>query len=349
MILKGRGGCRIAVFVQTRGGNEMNTMALWNVRDYRRVADAIRKARRIAIFVHMFPDGDALGSMAALAMGLKRLHKDVTLFSPSVLPRRYHFLPFYGSIRLKDAGRRSFDLAIALDCASRVQLGALYEKIFRPARQTIEIDHHAFRKPFARCRLIDERAAAVGEIIYDLIRMMGIPLDRRMAVCLLVSIIVETGSFRLPTISAKTFNICADLISRGVDYYDLVEKSYWSRTSQEAKLLGICFSRIRFFKHKRLAVTYVTAADLKRLAASEEDVDPIADQIRTLKDVKVVLLFREMTGGRWRVSLRSKGRVNVGLIAEEFGGGGHPDVAGCFIGRKKIEKDRLIKRTLKEL
>ncbi|MDD2866605.1 MAG: bifunctional oligoribonuclease/PAP phosphatase NrnA [Candidatus Omnitrophica bacterium] len=314
---------------------------------YRDVAHAIREAKRIALCVHMFPDGDALGSMAGLALALKRLKKDVTLFSPSALPARYRFLPHYSSVRLKPVDSAPFDLAIALDCASWVQLGAFHEDVFRKAGQAVEIDHHTFRKPFADLKIIDRKAAAVGEIVYRLVRMLGLAPDRQMAVCLLVSIIVETGSFRLPTITAQTFRICAELISQGVNYYELVEKSYWSRTRQEAMLLGICFSRVRFYNRGRLAVTYVRASDLKRLKASEEDVDPIADQIRTLKDIKAILLFRQMADGRWRVSLRSKGFVNVGQIAEEFGGGGHPDVAGCFIGRHDMR--RLIRRAQKEL
>lgn len=329
------------------GGGRRAKGSSQKINPYRDVAHAIRKAKRIALCVHMFPDGDALGSMAGLALALKRLKKDVTLFSPSALPARYRFLPHYSSIRLKPANSAPFDLAIALDCASWVQLGAFHEDVFRRAGQAVEIDHHTFRKPFADLKIIDRKAAAVGEIVYRLVRMLGLSPDRQMAVCLLVSIIVETGSFRLPTITAQTFRICAELISQGVNYYELVEKSYWSRTRQEAMLLGICFSRVRFYNRGRLAVTYVRASDLRRLKANEEDVDPIADQIRTLKDIKAILLFRQMSDGRWRVSLRSKGFVNVGQIAEEFGGGGHPDVAGCFIGRHDMK--RLIRRAQKEL
>jgi phosphoesterase RecJ-like protein len=329
-----------------RGGRGLGNL-LQKTGQYRDVLRAIRRAKRIAVCVHMFPDGDALGSMTGLALALKRLKKDVTLFSPSALPARYRFLPHYSSIRLKPANSSPFDLAIALDCASWVQLGKFHEDVFLKAKQAVEIDHHTFRKSFADLKIIDKKAAAVGEIVYRLVRMLGLSPDRQMAVCLLVSIIVETGSFRLPTITADTFKICAELISRGVNYYQLVEKSYWSRTRQEAMLLGICFSRVRFYNRGRLAVTYVRASDIQRLKASEEDVDPIADQIRTLKDIKVLLLFRQMPDAGWRVSLRSKGFVNVGQIAEEFGGGGHPDVAGCFIGRHDMK--RLIRRAQREL
>ncbi len=311
---------------------------------YWRAAEALKRAKNIALCVHMYPDGDALGSMTALSLCLEKLKKRVTLFSPTELPHRYGFLPHYHRIRLKPARNEAFDLAVAIDCASYRQMGDLYESVFLRSAQTLEIDHHVFRKSFTDISLIDDHAAAVGEMVYCLSRFLKVKIDRDMAEAMLVSIIVETGSFRLPSVSVETFRICSDLITKGVDYYRVVEKSYWSRTKAEAKLLGLCLSRLKFLKGGALATSFVSIRDLRRLEAREEDVDPIADQIRTLKDVKIALLFREVEGKRWRVSLRSKGRINVGEVAREFGGGGHPDVAGCFLERKEKEKNRLISR-----
>jgi phosphoesterase RecJ-like protein len=319
------------------------------IKSYIKVAQAIKKAKKIALCIHMFPDGDAIGSMIALALALKGLRKKIYLFSPSELPHRYKFLPFYDQIKTSSKGSGGFDLAIAIDCASQVQLGEFYKKVFGKAKQTVEIDHHVFREVFADISLVDDKAAAVGEIIYHLCKALDKKIDKVIAVPLLVSIIVETGSFRLPSVHAETFRICSELIALGVNYYKVVENSYWSRTRAEAMLLGLCFSRLKFLKGEKVAMTTITFGDLKRLGAREEDVDPVADQIRTLKNVQVVLLFREMHGLKWRVSLRSKGLINVGKVAEEFGGGGHPDVAGCYLPKREKEKKRLISSVLKLL
>jgi len=297
--------------------------------------------------VHMFPDGDALGSMVALALACRRLGKHVTLFSPSELPHRYHFLPLYRRIRTAAPRRGSFDVAVAIDCASHAQLGSLYGAVFSKAKTTLVIDHHLFRRPFTDWKLIVEEAAAVGEIIYDLVPYLGVALDRRMAEALLVSIIVETGSFRHPSVTRKTFMVSADLVGRNLDYYKLAEHSYWCRTQAEARLLGLCFSRIKFYKRGALAVSYITDRDMRRLGGYPDDVDPIADQIRTFKDVKVVMLMRDMDRNRWRISLRSKGRINVGRVAEAFGGGGHADVAGCYVRKTQRDKRLLIRRLMK--
>lgn len=313
-----------------------------NKHSYARVIAAIKAAKNIALCIHIFPDGDAIGSMTALALALKKLGKRVSLFCPSKLPHRYSFLAMSGLVRDKPVKGASFDLAIAVDCASSVQLSGLYKTVFQKAKRTVEIDHHTFRQSFADIALVDQNAAAVGEIVYGLCQGLGTAPDRKMATSLLVSIIVETGSFRLPCVHSGTFRICSDLIGLGVNYYEIVEKSYWSRTKAEAMLLGLVFSRLRFLKKGKIAVTTITFNDLKRLKAKSEDADPIADQIRTLKDVQVVLLFRQMPKRRWRVNLRSKGSVNVGRVAEEFGGGGHPDVAGCFLPQKESARRALI-------
>ena len=319
-------------------------MIVKNADSYKQVVKEIKKAKRIALCIHMFPDGDAIGSMVALALCLKKLKKQVWLFSPSPLPRRYSFLSEFDRIKLRAPEGVDFDLAIAVDCASKSQLGDFYPKVFKKSAVTIEIDHHTFRKRFARVSLLEKEASAVGEMIYHLAGLLNVEIDKDMAIAILVSIIVETGSFRLPSVRPETFRICADMIARGIDYYKIVEKSYWSRTKAEALLLGLCFSRIKFYKKGKLAYSYVTFNDMRRLGALQEDIDPIADQIRMLKSVKVVLLLREISAHRWRVSLRSKGTINVGLVAEEFGGGGHPDIAGCFIEKTVKEKNRLLKR-----
>lgn len=314
---------------------------------YQKVADELRRAKRIALCVHKFPDGDAIGSMVALALALKKIKKSVYLFSPSPMPLRYSFLPLFNSVKVSNQGQKHFDLAVAIDCASVIQLGDMFENVFNRSLKTVEIDHHAFRKSFAGISFIDKEAAAVGEMVYHLLHALKIPINSDMASAMLVSMIVETGSFRLPTVRSETFSICADLISLGVDYYRIVERSYWTRTKEEAALLGLCFSRVKFYKQGKIAYTFVTSRDMQRLGAKDEDVDPIADQIRMLKKVKVVLLFREMKGHQWRVSLRSKGLIDIGRVAEEFGGGGHPDVAGCFLSNNAVLKDKLVKRVMK--
>jgi phosphoesterase RecJ-like protein len=307
----------------------------------------INRAASVAICVHMFPDGDAIGSMVALALALRSKGKRVALFSPNKPPKRYEFLSLYPKIHIGNKNGVRYDLAIAVDCASPEQLGALYGGLFKTARKTLEIDHHGFRKTFADLSFLDHEAAAVGEMIYALVKSMRLEISRSMAEAILISLIVETGSFRLPSVNKKTVEFCADLVGRGVNYYSLVQKSYWSRTRSEVYLLGLCLSRIKFYLGGRIAVSFVHAKDLRDFRGREEDIDPVIDQIRTLKSVLVAVFFREMKGRKWRVSLRSKERFNVGRVAELFGGGGHADVAGCYLPRTQRAKSDLMRELMR--
>ena len=208
-------------------------MAMRDIMDYKRVALAINKAKKIALCIHMFPDGDAIGSMLALALALKALKKKFYLFSPSELPHRYNFLPLYGQIKTDIGPNINFDLAIAIDCASHTQLGEFHDKVFKKSEKTIEIDHHAFREAFADISLVDDDAAAVGEIIYHLCELLGVKIGKAIAVPLLVSLIVETGSFRLPTVRDIYSQTTIDLSKNKRRHFPVLHKKqrnicYWN-------------------------------------------------------------------------------------------------------------------------
>jgi phosphoesterase RecJ-like protein len=293
-----------------------------------RAVRIIGEAGSIAVSGHINPDGDSIGSMLALGLGLERLGKSVQMVCPDSVPHRFRSLP--GSSKVVSAPTPPIDLAIAVDCGSREMLGNVFGMI-SSAREILEIDHHDFRRPFGTSTLIDNKAAAVGEIVYALLRRLNVGLTRPIAQNIMTSIIVETNSFRLPNVRPMTLEICADLIKHGVDFYGLVETVFWSRRSQAAMLSGICLSRCVFARGGRLAWSSISRDDFRAARGSDEDVDPVPDEMRSIDKVRVAVLFREQPDGRLRVSLRSKGRINVAGLAESYGGGGHFDVAGCTI------------------
>jgi phosphoesterase RecJ-like protein len=195
----------------------------------------------------------------------------------------------------------------------------------------MEIDHHEFRKPFGHIDVVDYNAAAVGEVVYIILKGMGVKITKNIAQNILTSIIVETNSFRLPGIRPLTFDICSELMKDGVDFYKLVDTVFWSRTKEASLLLGTALAGCRFAAGGRLVWSMVRKKDYRAAGGSDEDVDPVVDEMRSVKDVKVALLFREREDGRLRVSMRSKGKINVAALAEEYSGGGHFDSAGCYL------------------
>lgn len=304
--------------------------------------EEILKARSILVAGHINPDGDSIGSLLSLGLGLEKIGKRVCMLSVDGVPHRYRRLPGAGRIvRKTDA---SWDLAISVDCSTKEILGRAYN-YFKKAGKILEIDHHIFRRPFGDITLLDSKAAAVGELIYKLLEELGVPITKAIAQNLVTSIIVETSSFRLPKVTPFTFEACTRLIRAGIDFHKLVDTVFWSKRKQAFVLSGMCMARCKFIKNDRIAWSIITRKDMESVNGKDEDVDPVPDDMRSIKTVKIALLFREYNRKTLRVSLRSKGKINVGSIAEYFDGGGHFDVAGCIIPNTQKAIDKVLART----
>lgn len=296
-------------------------------------------AKRIAIASHINPDGDSIGSLLSLGLGLEKLGKRVYMISADGVPRRFSFL--HGSSRIITDLDKTVDLAIAVDCSNKELLGQAYG-VFKGAQDILEIDHHEFRRPFGNIFLIDKKASAVGELVYVLLEKLGVTIEPYIAQNILTSIVVETDSFRLPNVRALTFEICRKLMDKGAHFYKLVDTLFWSKTKESVILSGVCLSRCRFMKKDKLIWSIIRKKDFDVIGGKDEDVDAVADQMRSIERVEIAVLFREKNKEVLRVSLRSKGRINVGAIAEYYKGGGHFDVAGCSIANNAVSIKALL-------
>lgn len=311
------------------------------MQDINRARQKILQAGSIVIASHINPDGDSIGSLLALGLGLEQLGKAVTMVSYDGVPKRYRILP--GSQKIVRKVRKIFDLAIAVDCGTKELLGKTFD-IFKKASFILEIDHHQVRTPFGDACIIDPKAAAVGELVYLFLKKLKAPITHQIAQNILTSIIVETNSFRLPSVRPLTFGICSQLMKTGVDFSKLSEMIYWSKAKESAIISGFALSRSKFLQQGKVAWSIVKKDDLGRIKAKAEDVDSVANDMLAIKGVEVSVLFRQEERGLLRVSLRSKGRVDVARLAQNYGGGGHSDAAGCLIPDNK----RAIEEILKE-
>ena len=313
--------------------------------DIKKIIQKIKKSHFIVISCHVNPDGDCIGSMLALALGLSSIGKRVYMVSGDGVPLIYRKLPGADKVR-KKIGKVP-DMAIAVDCNAKEMVGRPFQAM-RKAKYILEIDHHEYRKPFGNLFLIDTKAAAVGELVYRLLDYMKISITKDIAQNLLTSIIVETNSFRLPVVRAHTFTICAHLLTTGVDFSKLSELIYWSKTREAAILSGIGMSKLKFIKKGKIAWSMITKRDFSRVRGKVEDADSVANDILSINTVKIAILFREEDAGLLRVSIRSKDGINVASVAYKYGGGGHFDSAGCYITNKKEARAALI-RAAKDL
>lgn len=303
-------------------------------------------ARSVAIAGHTNPDGDSIGSILSLGTGIESLGKKVYMVSPDGVPKKYKKLP--GAERIQRKLDKKVDLTITVDCSTKEMLGKTFKDLEK-AKNILEIDHHRVRERFGDLSLIDTEAAAVGEIIYVLLKKLKITITKNIAQNILTSLIVETSSFRLPNVRPFTFKVCSEMVKTGLDFYKLVDMVFWSHSKEATLLSGISLARCKFLKKGRLAWSIIRKKDFEKVNGKSEDVDAVADEIRAIKDVDIVVFFREKNEKLLRVSLRSKGNIDVSRIAEIYGGGGHMDVSGCIIPNSHEKMQELLARVKKIL
>jgi len=313
------------------------------MRGLMKAVQTIRAADTVLLGCHMNPDGDAIGSMVALGLGLKQLDKKVSMICADPVPKMYATLPGIDRVVRYVPVKKRFDLAVAVDCSYRHMLGEA-QRAFEQAAAVMAFDHHLERDAFGPIDVIDKDAAAMAEVVYPILKKLRVKITRAIAENLLTSIIVETNSFRLSAVRGRTFRISAELTRTGIDYSRLSERVYWAVKKEAALLMGVCLQRSQFMKGGQLVWAYVRKRDFQKFGGRDEDVDAVPDELRAIQGVKVVVFFRETKDGCLRISLRSKKGINVAALARQYGGGGHYDVAGCLLANTPRDRKQFLNK-----
>ncbi len=303
-----------------------------------RVLQEIRGRRRFVVTSHARPDGDGIGSALACAQIVRHMGKQADVVMHDGVPRIYQSLPFADSVIHSDSVPPN-DAVIILECDSikRTQLNGL-ENCF-----LINIDHHASGRNFAQVNWIDSSAMATAELIYRMARLAGVSLDADIATCLYTALMTDTGSFMFEGTNEHTFAIARELVLAGADPAHCARNIYFGQSTAKLRLLGAALANLH--REGSLAWIWVTQEQMERFDAIEEDCEGLVNYVLSIGDVQVAVFFRELPGGRWRVSLRSKGEVNVSAVAEHFGGGGHKCASGFSLdGPMGVAVSRVIER-----
>ena len=293
-------------------------------------AAAIGESRSIVLACHVNPDGDALGSMLGLALALIPLGKDLVCLSQDGVPDILRFLPGTEMI-VQTTDIPAFDLALVVDSGELARVGESVKPLIARARRTVDIDHHVTAGAFGDIRVLDAQAASTAEIVYALLQTIGLLITPEIATCLFTGIITDTGSFRFQNVTADTLTVAARLIDAGASPSFVSEHVFENRTFAATKLLGLALSSLSRTPDGRIAWAHVTRDDFARLGAADEDSEGLVNPVRSVRGAEVGVSFREMPDGTVRVSLRSREGVDVGKIAQQFGGGGHRMAAGCTL------------------
>lgn len=298
------------------------------------IIDTIEKENSFLILTHSTPDGDALGSSLALKIFLEKLNKKVEFYAEKPIPVQYRFLPGINSIKdLKTLSIENLDVLILVDCnkINRVSYEReILEKIELFSGKRIVIDHHITdREEEKSLKWVDPQKAATGILIYYLIKNMNVELNEEIAYNLYTALIVDTGNFQFDNTTEEAFLIARELVKAGAKPSYIYEQCFESWGESRFKLFLKMLNNLELLPP--LAVSYISKEDFQETHTTEPDTERFVEFIRILKDINLTALFREIEKDFIKVSLRSKGNIDVSSIAREFGGGGHKNAAGYRI------------------
>jgi len=312
------------------------------------IIKAIEKAERIAVLPHVFADGDALGSSIALALALRKMGKQVRVYIEEEIQHTFDFLPGKELIEVFDGQAEGLDLVLILDTGDLARLGRRVE-IFNKIENTINIDHHTTNTEFASINLVKSSAAAVGEIIYQLLKSMGMEIDQDISTCLYVAIATDTGGFRYSNTTALTHQITADLINSGVDVSKVSQLVFETVPYKKVKLMGLAIDAIEIFEDGKMAFITITDEMMKKTDASEEDCDGLVNIARNIEGVEVAILIRQRSDDEFKINFRSQNYVDVSAIARKYSGGGHMKAAGCTLKGNLEDIKQMLYRDMREV
>jgi phosphoesterase RecJ-like protein len=310
------------------------------------IGRVLREHNRFAILSHVRPDGDALGCQIALTLSLQELGKEVRVWNEDGMLAKYSFLPRAELLTKPPAAPEDVDVAIALDTAIQNRLGTAFGAV-RSAKMWINIDHHLSNPGYGDLVYVDPTAPATGQIIFDMIKSQGFPFNREIAENLFAAISTDTGSFQYPKTSARTFEIAAQLVCTGIDVGRLNQQLYENYPRRRIELLRELLRTMRFESDGRVASFGLSLKTAAALQVLPEDNEGLIDHLRAIRGVIVAVFFEELSDGKVRVSMRSKTEaIDVCVICQKFGGGGHTLAAGARVRGTLAEVEQ---RVLEEI
>ena len=292
------------------------------------VAAEIRRRQRFVVVSHARPDGDAIGSSMAMAFALQRFGKDARVVSRDRVPPPMQGFPGVESIEVIDRIEETGEAVIFLECGDAQRTGiAGIERGYM-----INIDHHPGNALYGAMNWLDLSAAACGEMVFELIGQLGVALTPEIATHIYIAILTDTGAFHYSNITPRTFDICRQCVEAGVNPPAVARSIFDSNNLARLKLYGAVLHRMQLDPTGRIATVYVDQQLARECGGTYEDTEGLVNLPLTVKDIVAVAFFKENGPGDWRVSMRSKGAINVNAIAREFGGGGHTNASGCSAG-----------------
>ena len=310
----------------------------------------IEKAQNIVITTHLFPDADGIGSQIALCMALRKYGKTAICVNEEALLERYDYLdPDKVVISLErylqEYKENNIDLFIVADTNSLERIGNRVQDLVTTSGDLLFIDHHPCPKEIAKIHCIDTKAAATGELVGNLIESLGIEFTEQMALPLYTSILIDTSSFRYPTVSGNTHRLISKLMDTGIEPPAAYNYIYGTKKVSYMKLLGEVLTSVESTEDEKIAWLKLNEDELSKFDVDPEDTHSFINHLLILDNIKIACMFRQI-GKSVKISLRSAGDIDVGIMAQALGGGGHNHSAATML---EGDLDSVIKLAISKL
>ena len=310
------------------------------------IVDALLNSSRVAIFVHINPDGDCLGSASALKQALVSLNKEVDIFSDSKVAENYNFIKYISDVKY-DNEVNGYDLHLAVDCSDLKRLGK-YAQQFKKIENTVLIDHHKTQEDYAKL-VHREIVSSASLIVYYYVKALT-QINADIACAIYSGISSDTGCFMHSTTTNLEHEICAELIKYNFDLDNANKMLFKYTTLAKFGLVKRAYAGAEFFANGKVGIFKLTKKDMVECGADISDTTGLVNQITNVNGCEIGIIIYEQEEGLFRCSLRSSGKYDVSVIAEQFGGGGHMFAAGCnLFGCLNTAKKKIITACVKEV
>jgi phosphoesterase RecJ-like protein len=313
------------------------------MKSYKRLKLFIENSQKIAIISHINPEADAIGSSLALLHFIHSIKKDVVGVNKTGVPENLKFLPGAGKIR--SAIPPDSDLYVIVDTASLERTGFKISKN-RNTPTIVNIDHHITNDGFGDINIIDPNASATAVLIFRFLNSINFPLNKEIMMNIYAGIYEDTGGFSYQNTNAECFKIAEKMVNKGLNPSYVARMLKEEVPARKYLLLGEALSTLKIYPEIKTATMFVRMDMKKKFGASWEDTDGFVDYAKSIRGIKVGLLFNEREDGSIKVSMRSKDEVDISLIAKEFGGGGHRNAAGFELKKEEAKNIKWYEREI---
>ncbi len=288
------------------------------------IAEKLKMEKSVAIFCHVRPDGDAVGSAVALCLALKGMGKMAKVFCSDAIPERFSYMN--GAKEISKVFSGEYTAFVAVDCADEARMGEMGLE-FSKCSNTFNIDHHVSNNKYGKYFYVFD-SASNAENIFALIKELGTPVTEEIATALATGIVTDTGNFKHKNVTAKTLYSAAELKEKGADFNKIIYHNFTEQSAERAKLFGIVMSKLRYLLDGKFAVATITQSDIEKSGANPDETEGFIDFVMGVKGVEVGACIMQTGANKYKCSLRSKS-ADVNAVASRFGGGGHVLASGC--------------------